>query len=200
MGLRIVLEGREANAWADYRPARPGLWVFGAGDDARPLVRLARELGWFVAVADGRSNLATRERFPEADQVGVLSIDGAAGALAGIKPTDAAVAMTHSFEQDSRILAALFGLGQPPGFIGVLGPRRRTRELLAEAARLLTLPDEQAEGWLTQVHAPVGLDLGAESPTAIALSIVAEIQAALTVASALPLSQVRGETPAPTAR
>jgi xanthine/CO dehydrogenase XdhC/CoxF family maturation factor len=196
IGMRIVVEGVEANAWADYRPARPGLWVFGAGDDARPLVRLARELGWFVAVADGRSNLAARERFPEANQVGVLSIDGVAGALAGLKPTDAAVAMTHSFEQDARILAALFGRGFQPGFIGVLGPRRRTREVLAEAARLLglPLPDEQAERWLAQVHAPVGLDLGAESPATIALSIVAEIQMALTAASALPLSQVRGDT------
>ena len=58
--------------WVDYRSARPGLWVFGAGDDARPIVHLARQLGWFVAVADGRSHLATRSRFPAADSVLIL--------------------------------------------------------------------------------------------------------------------------------
>jgi len=61
-----------ARAWADFRPARPGLWIFGAGDDAQPLLRLAKELGLFVSVADGRSHLATRERFSAADQLSVL--------------------------------------------------------------------------------------------------------------------------------
>src|ERR1035437_3785863 len=213
MGERVVLEGGEASAWADYRPARPGLWVFGAGDDARPLVRLARELGWFVAVADGRSNLATRDRFPTAEQVSVLAIAELAAAkqavggrtggdawaseatVSGVKPTDAAAVMTHSFEQDARILAALLSLASPPAYLGVLGPRRRTRELLAEAARLLGAPDrlDRVEHWLDLLHAPMGLDLGAETPAAIALSILAEIQQTLTAATGLPLRAVRGD-------
>ena len=65
---------RDTRIWVDYRAARPGLWIFGAGDDAKPLLRLARELGWFAAVADGRSHLATRERFPDADNVLALPI------------------------------------------------------------------------------------------------------------------------------
>ena len=68
------MDGEPTRVWADYRAARPGLWIFSAGDDAKPLVHLARELGWFVAVADGRSHLATRERFPAADEVRVLPI------------------------------------------------------------------------------------------------------------------------------
>src|SRR6266702_4222756 len=55
---KIVMEGASTRVWTDYRPARPGLWIFGGGDDAKPLLHLARELGWFVAVADGRSHLA----------------------------------------------------------------------------------------------------------------------------------------------
>jgi xanthine/CO dehydrogenase XdhC/CoxF family maturation factor len=208
---RVAVDGVPANAWADYRPARPGLWIFGAGDDARPLVRLARELDWFVAVADGRSDLATRERFPTASQVSVLPLAGRSGAgrssgdlsapvpaLIGLKPTDAAVVMAHSFEQDARVLAGLLSLVAPPAYIGVLGPQRRTRELLAEAARLLgkANPLDRAERWLRLVHAPMGLDLGADTPASIALSVLAEIQQVLTASTGLPLRRVRASTPA----
>jgi len=197
----ISTQGSEARAWANFRPARPGLWIFGAGDDAQPLLRLAKELGWFVAVADGRSHLVTRERFPLADEVHTFAITepsggqpaGLVSALANLLPTDAAVLATHSFEQDKHILTALLSLDTPLAYIGVLGPQRRTRELLAEAARLLSLPATmaQVERWLGQLYAPMGLDLGAESPETIALSILAEIQQSLTAATALPLRQVR---------
>ncbi|HUX27324.1 MAG TPA: XdhC family protein [Terracidiphilus sp.] len=187
-------------AWADYRPARPGLWIFGAGDDAKPLLHLAREMGWFVAVADGRSHLATRDRFIEADEVRILPIadlPDAAAAHLDLHPSDAAVLMTHSFDQDSHILASLLGdsLDFPLAYLGVLGPQRRTREVLAEAAHLRNLPStaDRAERWLEQMHAPTGLDLGAETPATIALSILAEIQKVLAAASAQPLRQVRAD-------
>src|SRR5579864_1384375 len=51
MEEQIPIEGNTARAWADYRSPRPGLWIFGAGDDAKPLLKLTRELGWFVAIA-----------------------------------------------------------------------------------------------------------------------------------------------------
>jgi xanthine dehydrogenase accessory factor len=134
-----------ARAWADYRPPRPGLAIFGAGDDTQPLLKLAKELGWYVSMADGRSHLVTRERFPEADQLTVLPIrdlpaipsDESSQAFGNLHREDAAVVMTHSFEQDSKILACLLALDAPPAYIGVLGPQRRTYELLSEAARLL---------------------------------------------------------------
>src|SRR5207237_323616 len=66
---------QQIRVWVDYRAARPGLWIFGAGDDAKPLLRLARELGWFTAVADGRSHLSTRERFAAADKVLTLPVE-----------------------------------------------------------------------------------------------------------------------------
>jgi xanthine/CO dehydrogenase XdhC/CoxF family maturation factor len=200
---RIGAQGAEVRAWADYRSARPGLSIFGAGDDALPLERMAHELGWHVSVADGRSHLATRKRFQLADAVRVLPIDampgvateGTSAELGDLRAEDAAVVMTHSFEQDSKILAALLALASPPAYIGVLGPQRRTRELLAEAAMLLGLPpsatNAQVEPWLARIHAPTGLDLGANSPETIALSVVAEIQKFRAAASALPLRQVR---------
>jgi xanthine dehydrogenase accessory factor len=198
----------EAAVWVDYRPSRPGIWIYGAGDDVRPLVKLAKELGWFVGLADGRSHLTTRERFPFADEVSVLSMRtlraGAedqtatkpeAAELGAFHKGDAAIVMTHSFEQDSRILASLLSRRDLLGYIGVLGPQRRTRELLAEAAILLGMEgvaaQEQGERWLESLHAPTGLDLGAESPETIALSILAEVQKTLTAATARPLHEVR---------
>jgi xanthine dehydrogenase accessory factor len=201
----ISLGQIQARAWADFRPARPALAIFGAGDDAQPLLRLAKELGWFVFVADGRSHLTTRERFSLADELFVLPIKEIPATVPerpltvfkGLRSEDAAVVMTHSFEQDSRILACFLALESPPAYIGVLGPQRRTRELLAEAARLLHLPTGsiavQVDRWLAQLHAPTGLDLGAESPETIALSVIAEIQKFRTAASALPLRKVRAD-------
>lgn len=197
MAETILVNGAPTRIWADYRSARPGLWIFSAGDDAKPLVRIAQELGWFVAVADGRSHLANREHFPSADEVHVLPIvqlPQAAAATLALRATDAAVVMTHSFEQDSRILATLLALEVRPAYIGVLGPQRRTCELLTEAARLLGLPDtaERVDAWLEHLHAPTGLDLGGETPAAVALSILSEVQKTIAHASAMPLRQVRG--------
>jgi len=219
---RLPLQGTEVRVWADFRPARPGLWIFGAGDDAQPLLQFGKALGWYVAVADGRSHLATRERFASADEIHVLTVGEMPAslsaqsaerpsALANLHLQDAVVVMTHSFEQDSRALASLLAIEAWPAYIGVLGPQRRTRELLAEAARLLhpySAPDSDSgpdpdssnlvrvERWLGELHAPTGLDLGAESPETIALSVVAEIQKSLAGATALPLSEVRGVAPA----
>lgn len=193
---RIPVEGTEVRVWADFRPARPGLWIFGAGDDAQPLVRMAKELGWFVTVADGRSHLATRARFPLADEVRVLPVSELlgeqAGVLDGFHARDAAAIMTHSFDQDARILASLLDMDTPLTYIGVLGTQRRTREVLAEVARLLNLPEVPAERWLAQLHSPMGLDLGADSPETIALCVVAEIQKSLVAATGLPLREMRG--------
>jgi len=194
---RVTIGDIATRVWVDYRAARPGLWIFGAGDDAKPIVQLARQLGWFVAVADGRSHLATRERFPGAEFVLNMPIatmlTATPSLIADLKTTDAAILVTHSFDQDSRILAALLSRENFPAYVGVLGPQRRTREVLSEAARLLGIEDtpEHVERWLRHLHAPTGLDIGAETPAAIALSIVAEIQQTLNNGSALPLREVR---------
>jgi xanthine/CO dehydrogenase XdhC/CoxF family maturation factor len=110
--------------------------------------------------------------------------------------------MTHSFEQDSRVLASLLALEAPLAYIGVLGPQRRTHELLVEATGLLGLPADPTSSnldpvarWMAKLHAPTGLDLGAESPETIALSVVAEIQKSFTGATAQPLREVRAATP-----
>jgi xanthine/CO dehydrogenase XdhC/CoxF family maturation factor len=202
----ILLDGTEARVWTDFRRARPGLWIYGAGDDAKPQVSLAKELGWYVGLSDSRAQLVTRARFPLADELHVLQLSDMPAspsteyspALNNLRSQDAVVVMSHSFEQDSRVLASLLAGPMPLAYIGVLGTQRRTRELLAEAARLLSIAADPitgrlptAERWLAELHAPTGLDLGADSPETIALSVVAEIQKCFTKASALPLREVR---------
>ena len=194
--VTLPIEGVATRVWADYRAARPGLWIFGAGDDAKPLVAMARELGWFVAVADGRAHLATRGRFAQADEVHPLAIaelPHTAPNLA-LRAGDAAVLMTHSFEQDTRVLAWLLAGGRlPVAYVGVLGPQRRTREALAHAARMngIAPTAELVEGWLEQLHAPMGLDVGGDTSASVALSILSEIQTTVAAASAHPLREVR---------
>jgi xanthine dehydrogenase accessory factor len=194
------IEGISTRVLAEFRPARFTLWIFGAGDDAKPLLQLAQALGWYIAIADGRSHLASRERFPTADEVRVLPISelpANSKQHLPLRATDAAVVMTHSFAQDSRLLASILALDFPLGYLGVLGPQRRTRELLAEAARLLDFPDtsERVDLWLAQMNAPTGLDLGADTPATIALSILAEVQKSLTASTGSPLCHVRSTKP-----
>ena len=155
----------------------PTLIVCGAGPDALPLVRFARELGWHVAVADGRLRPATRGRFAAADEVTTLADVGRILALAA-RPRAAAVVMTHNVVEDEKFLEILHG--SPIGYIGLLGPRHRASQLLEGLGPL----DARAG---VRIHAPVGLDLGSETPAEIALAIVAEIRATLAGRSGGPL-------------
>ncbi len=152
--------------FAEYFAPRVALLIVGAGDDARPLVEFAATLGWKTTVVDGRAHLATRERFPLADEVSVLS----AFDQIALAARDAAVILTHSYEQDRAALRGLLPGGA--GYLGILGPRKRTNRLLSEVAPELGWTQDEC---LSHLHSPVGLDIGAQDPISIALAIIAEI-------------------------
>jgi xanthine/CO dehydrogenase XdhC/CoxF family maturation factor len=100
--------------------------------------------------------------------------------------------MSHSLEQDTYFLSEM--LRRELAYIGVLGPRRRTRDVLRAIAERVR-GDEvelQVEEWMRRVHAPMGLDLGGETPADIALAIVAEIQKGLYRASGVAMREARG--------
>ncbi|MCC3152279.1 XdhC family protein [Hymenobacter sp. BT770] len=165
------------------------LRIYGAGNDAQPLVRLAASLGWHIIVLDGRPNLATPARFPEAAEVRVLPV----GAMAQEAPGTAyAVLLSHNYAYD---LAALqLHLATPTPYIGLLGPRAKAARLLDE----LDLTEaEQQELLATRLHSPIGLDLGSETPEEIALAIVAEIQASRSNRNGRPLRERAGTVHAP---
>jgi xanthine/CO dehydrogenase XdhC/CoxF family maturation factor len=152
---------------------RVPLVVFGGGRDAAPLVRLASHLGWHVTVVDGRPAAARRDRFPEADAV-LLCPPAEVPARVALDAETAAVVMTHSYRTDQRLLEVL--LPSPVRYLGLLGPRARARRLLRELADGGMEIDPAR---LDHLHAPAGLDLGAEGAEEIAVAIVAEIAATL---------------------
>jgi xanthine dehydrogenase accessory factor len=147
------------------------LFVLGAGDDARPLVSMGALLGWSVTVMDGRARLARAERFPEAERVIVVS-SASSTDVWGIRPENAVVLMTHSYEQDRELLAAVLPLR--PRYLGLLGARHRSSLLVSEVAVKL---GQTVAACCEQIYAPVGLDLGGDGPEAIALAVIAEVQA-----------------------
>ncbi len=168
--------GRVATAegqFVEELPAPPFLLVCGAGDDARPLVSYASEVGFRVAVVDHRPALLEPAWFTRAARLlhgrpGEVKIDLPAGAFAVVK--------THSLAHDREWARHLLAAGLP--YVGLLGPRWRTAAILAEIG---AGPADAA-----RVFGPVGLDLGADGPCQVALSIVAEL-----------LSQVAGREPRP---
>lgn len=147
------------------------LVIFGAGADALPLARLAKELGWHVTVVDTRAREATRERFRDADEI-VLCRAEEVGDRVKIGSRTAAVLMSHNYLDDLDLLEELHRSEAP--YIGILGPRKRTERLLGE---LLTRDRSSIRIDDARLHSPIGLDIGADTPEEIALSIVAEIRA-----------------------
>lgn len=146
------------------------LLLFGAGYDALPLIRFAKNLGWKVTAIDHRAAYANAERIPEADEIIVASSENLDESLFA-DGNAVAVVMTHNYERDRHILRRL--LHSKCLYIGALGPKKRTEKLLEETGE--TFGDEQ----LKRLYAPVGLDIGADTPEEIALAIIAEIRAVL---------------------
>jgi xanthine/CO dehydrogenase XdhC/CoxF family maturation factor len=161
-------------ALVEYLAPTVSLQIFGAGSDARPLVRIAKELGWEVAVLDNRAAYATPGRFPEADSVRVVRFDRLDEERLALDARTPVVIMTHHFLHDRDLLRYL--LPRQRGYLGLLGPRKRAENLLAQLRSAGELSDDAR---LPRLHGPVGLDIGAETPEEIALAIVAEIQASL---------------------
>ena len=176
-GPRRAAERRGA-AWRPSRAARilyaplqpiPKLLVLGGGLDAIPLVGMAAELGWFVTVADHRPGYLARGGFERAERAVLVEPDRLAAALP-LDDFDAIVVMSHHLATDRKYLAELAAVDTR--YLGVLGPRARRDRLLAELADAAPQLRERLKG-------PVGLDIGADSPESIALSILAELQATL---------------------
>ena len=168
---RVVGEGACEGGIEEWLEAPQRMYVFGAGDDAQPMVQMAALMGWDVTVVDGRRQWARAERFPEAVRVlAAESFEGLDGLVIGAR--DVAVVMTHSYEQDRVWMAGL--LERRPRYLGLLGARHRSALIVSETAVALGWSVERV---CTGLFAPVGLDLGGDGAVAIALAVVAEIQA-----------------------
>lgn len=169
---RVAVEpagtGGRADLFFDVITATRRAVIVGAGHLAIPLVRFAKILGFHVTVLDDRVIYANRERFPEADAVLAGDMAETLGGME-ITPQTYIVLITRGHQYDEPCLRKV--LGSPARYIGMIGSRRRIK------ACFLRFRDEEGipEELLKRVHAPIGLDIGSESPEEIALAIAAEM-------------------------
>lgn len=164
-GVVTLASGIEA--FVDVFPPPPLMVVIGAVHVAQAVVAVARPLGFRIIVVDARQTLATRERFPDVDDLIVAWPDEAYAQLP-ITRTSAIVILTHDPKFDEP--AILGALQTEAGYIGAVGSRKTNvdrRERLLESGA--------AEQQIARVHGPIGLDIGGGSPEEMAISIVAEI-------------------------
>lgn len=162
--------GETVQVFVESFPPPQRLIIVGAVHVAIPLHRLARMLGYHVTVIDARGALATPERFPVADSLLSEWPDEAMEKL-GLDNSTAVVVLTHDPKFDHPALAA--ALRSPARYIGAIGSRT-TNQTRMEALREQGFSGEE----LDRINAPIGLDIGAQTPAEIALAILAEVVAA----------------------
>ena len=167
-GLVDVADGN-VTAFIDAVDLPPRVLLLGAGPDAAPVVSASHALGWSVTLFDHRPAYAVSARFPHAERV-VLGAADELSALVNLGDFDAAVVMSHHLLADRAYLRQLAATQLP--YVGLLGPAPRRHRLLAELGAF-------AQGLRGRLFGPVGLDIGARTPEAIAIAIVAEIHAVL---------------------
>jgi xanthine dehydrogenase accessory factor len=145
----------------------PVLCLFGAGHVAQPLARMAKACGFRVELADDRVKFANAERFPEADLL-VVDEFAAASARMTLGPNSYAIVVTRGHKGDADALQAVLGRGLR--FVGLLGSRPKVVHIFAALQERGVSVQE-----LARVHAPLGLEIGAQTPDEIAVSILAEM-------------------------
>lgn len=182
----LTVIDHETEVFLDYIHPVPELFVFGAGPDALPLVRTVKNLGWTVKVADHRPGFITEENFPMADER-IRCRQGEAPDVS-VHQNSYAIVMSHHFEQDQVVLDFL--LQSDVCYIGVLGPSKRTKQLLKPILAQHSVHSLR----LDRLYSPVGIDIGAKSPEEIALSMAAELINIYRSGNGIHLKETKGES------
>jgi len=178
----IDYDGQYHLLW-DRLVTQPRALVLGAGHISQPLVELLALVGYEVTVVDDRPDFANHSRFSKAEQVVCNSFASALDAL-DLAVYEAIIIVTRGHRYDLECLRTV--LKRPAPYTGMIGSQRRVsgiKEMMTE--------EGVPEAVLKQLKAPIGLDIGAQTPQEIALSIVAEIIAVIRKGSCLPLSAKR---------
>jgi xanthine dehydrogenase accessory factor len=170
---KTYLYGDKFTCFIELMQPAVSLVIFGAGNDAIPLVQIAATLGWLIYMVDGRSNYAIPERFPLAEKIIISKPENVLPQII-IDERTVIMLMTHNYNYDQCVLKQLLSLSI--SYIGILGPKKRLQRMLDEFAdEGVKITSEQLES----VFGPAGLDIGSENADEIALSIIAEMQAVL---------------------
>jgi xanthine dehydrogenase accessory factor len=178
-----TIEAGDRTVFAEVYAPPPRLFVYGAVDTAEALCALAKQLGWRTIVADARARFATRERTPSADE---LIVSWPEEAFAQVAPDHATAVVILTHDDKFDLPALELALAGDAFYVGLIGGRRnqeRKRERLREAGA--------SEEAIQRIAGPAGLDLGADSVSETALSILAEALAARNGRSGGPLRERR---------
>ena len=165
----VTAQGEVVEVYLEVHAPTPLMVIVGAGHIAQPLSTLGRLLGMKVEVLDDRSEFATAERFPSADAVRVIDFRNPF-ADTTLAPSSHVVLVTRGHQFDYECLVHLLGMEAPPRYIGMIGSRRRVRATHEQLQQDGFTPEQ-----MKRVRAPVGLDLGGQTPAEIAVSVAAEI-------------------------
>lgn len=165
-GHRVESVGGQ-DVFVELLEAPPVLVIAGAGHIARPLTRMAAQCGFDVTVVDDRPAFADARWFPEAREV-ICRPFAEVFAELEVTPLVHIVLVTRGHKHDEECLRAV--LDKPWGYLGMIGSRRRTGAVFADLRK-----EGVPEPILKKIHAPIGLDIGAETPEEIAVSILAEL-------------------------
>ena len=163
-----TVSGGQADVFFEVMPSPPKLIVVGAGHIAVPLVRIAKLMDYYVVVIDDRILFANRERFPDADEVVVGDMAETVKAL-DITTTTYVVLITRGHKYDEPCLREL--LDRPAKYIGMIGSKRRIKACFERFKE----EEHVSEELISRVYAPIGLDIGTETPEEIAVGILGEI-------------------------
>jgi xanthine dehydrogenase accessory factor len=166
-GESAIVETDEGELFVNSFAPRPNMYVFGAVDHAAAVAQVGRFLGYRVTVCDARSKFATRERFPDVDEL-VVEWPDRFLAQAPVDERTVICVLTHDHKFDVPLLKV--ALETPAGYIGAMGSRR-TNETRAERLKGEGVTDEQ----LARIKAPIGLDIGSRTPEEVAVAVAAEI-------------------------
>ena len=175
--------GATIQVYVEAHHPHPDLVIVGAGHIAQPLCSMGALMGFHVIVVDDRPDFATRERFPEADRIVQVDFRDPFADIP-IHSTSYIVLVTRGHKYDFECLRHLLKTEVEPPYVGMIGSRRRIRAAFSQL---------QGEGMprdrLSRVRAPVGLDIGAETPVEIAVAVAAEIVLQWRGGSGAPLAE-----------
>lgn len=167
---KYVFNNQETEVFIELIQPAVSLIIFGGGFDARPVSQLAKSLGWSVMVTDECVAHIAPVFFPTADKLSLCHREFIDRDFS-ITPYTACVLMSHNYDYDRDVLKKLIKTETP--YIGILGPKKRFDKMLNEFSKAgFELSSED----MHRIHAPIGLDIGAEAPDEIAVSIIGEIQ------------------------
>jgi xanthine dehydrogenase accessory factor len=180
----IEVGGESVELYLEVRRPVQELVVVGAGHVAQPIAHLGALLGYKVTVVDDRPDFATRERFPDADRL-VRADFSDPFADVPLHNRSHVLLVTRGHKYDYECLVRALRMDPPPAYIGMIGSRRRVR------ATYVQLIDEGIDrALIDRIHAPVGLDIGSETPEEIAVSVAAELVMLRRGGTGVPLKDV----------